>query len=899
MTSKTTGNESTRFNLDDTEWYRGELGDATNNFKVRASQIVNVPKIITGGSSLRSDANRWGQYDINAAEFGDINNNARSVIQAAVDYGKAQGIRRLRIPRSDANGGTWFLDGPVFIDDPANLRAGISLANQKLGVTAVPSVFDLGMEVICDFGCTFYPTGSWQTAPMFWIGTSTENRFSGATIIGPRSGLATDVRSLDPRCTGIAIASGNGGAADTVIEDCFIRDVYSGVTMGQNGESALAEDNRFVNCEFAGAYAIRIINSQSFANLVQGGNHTGKLYCFYNQGQDLTMLDGEAGPADQQSVQITVTGASSLNLFTDTLPGGASFTNYTFTMNVTPNSLYAALLDGTYYYNAMVMLLPSFGYVPCVQTGYTAGSITYKFDLGWLWFHFGEEVAATATAIATELAAVTTIYAGQRATVCAGKIAMDNVHIETTLNCALYEGQGNGDRAVFENLDIVNWHPGVTDNDTPTKNINMHTAWVKQNNGDIIFKNSNLITHPSDSTTAGVIIQGYNAPNDQSFNRFIVQNCVGFSRANLRYVGDATPNVGATSRARGPGFENSLTTQANPATKAFGFGEIDFPVWGPCTGDMGDPSLARFAGNRLTKYYGTRPVPAEHARLTSADITALSSLSGTLQQLCGGSLNSIAQIGGQGATHVIDIGGSGFSWYADLNINWSYKGQSQIVNVTSGSDLIKNKLYNGLEIILDNGGGPVSYIITGCYLDDGYITVYRASTTNSVLAGASGTTFTGATIKQRRPVLSFPAQTRTARVAAQYDVTGSTTPANVTGLALYGFTGVAYKIHAVLFTSSNTSGGIQIQISGTAGASSAQTEGVVVSGGSVVGQTRATALGTPLAAITNVSTATVHIDGEITVSATGTITIQFAQNVSNGAASSVLVGSYVELTEIP
>lgn len=40
------------------------------------------------------------------------------------------------------------------------------------------------------------------------------------------------------------------------------------------------------------------------------------------------------------------------------------------------------------------------------------------------------------------------------------------------------------------------------------------------------------------------------------------------------------------------------------------------------------------------------------------------------------------------------------------------------------------------------------------------------------------------------------------------------------------------------------------------------------------------------------------IKGTITVNAAGTLTVQFAQNVANGVASSVLVGSRFELERI-
>lgn len=131
------------------------------------------------------------------------------------------------------------------------------------------------------------------------------------------------------------------------------------------------------------------------------------------------------------------------------------------------------------------------------------------------------------------------------------------------------------------------------------------------------------------------------------------------------------------------------------------------------------------------------------------------------------------------------------------------------------------------------------------------------------------------------------------RVATQFDKTSSTALANITGLSVNVEAGRTYSFEAVLYTASNSGGGVQFAIAGTATATLIIYEAIVDSGGALntIGTSRATALGTKVGDVTAVTVARCRITGTITVNAAGTLTVQFAQNASNGSASSVLVGS--------
>ena len=135
-------------------------------------------------------------------------------------------------------------------------------------------------------------------------------------------------------------------------------------------------------------------------------------------------------------------------------------------------------------------------------------------------------------------------------------------------------------------------------------------------------------------------------------------------------------------------------------------------------------------------------------------------------------------------------------------------------------------------------------------------------------------------------------------VSSQFDKTSDTTLANIPGLSVNVSASGVYIFTATLFTTSNVAGGVKAAVGGTCTATSIVYEGEATAAAAIGAQTRASALGTAVAGVTAVTAARIDIIGTITVNAGGTLTIQFAQNTSNGTASSVLVGSYMIVQRI-
>ena len=136
------------------------------------------------------------------------------------------------------------------------------------------------------------------------------------------------------------------------------------------------------------------------------------------------------------------------------------------------------------------------------------------------------------------------------------------------------------------------------------------------------------------------------------------------------------------------------------------------------------------------------------------------------------------------------------------------------------------------------------------------------------------------------------------RTTSQFDKTSSTTLSDVTGLTATVVAGKTYRFEATLYTTSGISGGVKTAIAGTCTATNIIAQEFTTSSGSLQSSNRSTSLAGVLTNITLVSAAYTVIKGTITVNAAGTLTVQFAQNASDGTASSVLVGSTFVVTEM-
>lgn len=137
------------------------------------------------------------------------------------------------------------------------------------------------------------------------------------------------------------------------------------------------------------------------------------------------------------------------------------------------------------------------------------------------------------------------------------------------------------------------------------------------------------------------------------------------------------------------------------------------------------------------------------------------------------------------------------------------------------------------------------------------------------------------------------------QVTSAFTATSNVTLANVTGLVTPTLVaGATYDFEAVLYTTSNVAAGINCAVNVSTAPTAIKAEAIVYDAAAIKAQTRTTTNGASVGAVTAVTNALVRIIGTITMNTAGTVAIQFAQNVSNAAASTVLTGSTLTLTRL-
>ncbi|MBK8506166.1 MAG: hypothetical protein IPL46_30585 [Saprospiraceae bacterium] len=164
----------------------------------------------------------------------------------------------------------------------------------------------------------------------------------------------------------------------------------------------------------------------------------------------------------------------------------------------------------------------------------------------------------------------------------------------------------------------------------------------------------------------------------------------------------------------------------------------------------------------------------------------------------------------------------------------------------------------------------------------------------SPASGGDTTKFLRADGTWKKPQISSGLSSIT---TSNFNVTSNTTLANIPNLSCNVEAGKTYALEAVLFTSGG-SGGTKVAISGSATSSSTIYSGyAVILYAGIQGYARSTSLGGAVVT-SSYNGGDINITGTVQVSASGTLTVQFAQGYSNATASTVLAGSFFKLTPI-
>lgn len=134
-------------------------------------------------------------------------------------------------------------------------------------------------------------------------------------------------------------------------------------------------------------------------------------------------------------------------------------------------------------------------------------------------------------------------------------------------------------------------------------------------------------------------------------------------------------------------------------------------------------------------------------------------------------------------------------------------------------------------------------------------------------------------------------------LASAFNATSNTTPTNVTGFSVNVVASGQYTFFVMLDTTSNIAGGCKVNMGGTATMTAYRGVSVAYSATGVAKASNAT-FGSSDYAATAITANTITVFGGFVVNAAGTVTVQFAQNVSNGAASTILADSTFNVTRV-
>jgi hypothetical protein len=197
-----------------------------------------------------------------------------------------------------------------------------------------------------------------------------------------------------------------------------------------------------------------------------------------------------------------------------------------------------------------------------------------------------------------------------------------------------------------------------------------------------------------------------------------------------------------------------------------------------------------------------------------------------------------------------------------------------------------------IQVVHRTSNGNPSYLVVRCYA--------TATATQAAFATLAVTAVYTTDSTVFGPPTLMPGGVLSSHVTAQFNKTSDTTLANVPGLSVTLLPGVTYAIKAyVAGLLTSNPGGMQLALSGTVTASVLQYNLFLGSyaQGNFIEIDQHTALNIAIQNTSNDPTFLL-IEGSITVSAGGTLTVQFAQFSSSATASSVLVGSYLMATPI-
>jgi len=735
-------------NLRGADGVHGTAFDAGTTYGINATvNSAGIPYISlinsnTGNTPVSSPAD-WRPYNWNNATTYPINAIVRG--PSGTPYISMANGNVGNNPTSDTAGVHWQ---PTIVN---NFTANFGLSftgNHQLG------------DGQNGFGCIMYYFPYQGTA--FWLGPGQGLYAGNFRITNNNFGF---YHGQLGNSIGICAAGDGGGLNRGLVENLEMDNFGIAYATGCNSDGLGAEvtwrklfaQNCYIGVEIAA--------SQNDINHVSDASFSCANSFVSHQGPGM-IIDGASNPSinNGASNTFTVSGTSTLTL----TPTHGSFNSYSFTTTIAggnADSLITGCNSGTVggsgpgcVYNSWMMLLPGWGPVPMQLTAFNSGTNQGTFTIWnpWTDLYFAQGNGATGTDFQTEIQAATRVWATERQTVFDGNAFFaSGVHMENPGACTTWQHNEttlNADHGSHFTKSRFNYSVGLVNPENPPYTTSDMAPYLCQqsfpfiwnDNGasTILWEASQINGEGGDNVIIDITVNG-GARCIQTGQGIPLQN------SQVRLVPLATPTGGSSYSIQGGGCESDSN--------------VYFP-----TNAAGGPPLYSGQG----PYLGFRPAPWSTPRIQGADYTTLLNVAGqglgSYPAVSGDTLYSILdnQNGGGNTSPAVgkfvQSAHIGFSYGQNLTtsnvsgLSWSYVGQSCFVAADQNT---LNTVWPGLGITLNNGGGPVHYIVIGINrhlsLDGGthpgYFIIYKPNWGvfgGNCGAGTSGTTFTGTAIGQ-------------------------------------------------------------------------------------------------------------------------------------------------------
>lgn len=665
------------------------------------------------GKQIRRLNDAW----VNVRDFGAKGDNIQddtSAIQAAIDYAFSVGKVTVYLPA-----GNYKTSNTIYMDPPTETRAG----TRTTSAYSLCLLGDNGTSQIESVGTTIKPVDN--TFHGIWVGGGRGMGIKNITLV-PQSAAGAVGTAAYAKKAGIAYA--NYGSF-SLMENVWVSYYYYGFRTGANGDP-LTDSNTWVKCMAHNCYIGYDINATQnlIITLLDSVAQVCKIGVRSNVGIQVDVFGGNWSTQNAERKKFTI----------GTVSGLTRVDNYTTTFTAvvsSPNSLIAAGI-----YDIACVSTAGYGLVPLRFVSYSAGTVTLQIDTAWLIYHYGlGNDLANDTDIATELAAVTTLYMAEQVITFWGTgINVRGIHLENdqSVTCILKNDAGFLGSQANRLSDIyLNYYYS-------------HTYWRTAVNDDIVLyycQQAHAFIQMTQKSE--VVLENWTTGNEvDPIN--IDGNSELYGRITAKNVRFINPRLRQGTKSNViKGNQNESYTRARA-----GFYESEVNQFIQSTSMSGGTVTARQAedwGRAPTIGFTPQPWTVPRVTPTEVDASVPAPTFGANPLMHGDVIYSVSDWNSGPQMYVFAKNAAKFyTWGADQTINWSYKARSPIVRMSDVS-----KMFPGLQIILNDGTSDVAYIVTGVWAYEGYVTVIRASDVNgysALTSGAKGATVTGTVVKQER-----------------------------------------------------------------------------------------------------------------------------------------------------